>query len=133
LTLELSGSPGAGLRSAGGVLLDGDGDGTAGGNYSSTFPLLQGDVNNDGSVNAEDASEVKRKFFTRSGDTNTAEPYSIFHDVDGSGTILAYDFSEVKKRFFTTLPPPRPAPANPAKPQRVAGALGLFGSTRILD
>jgi hypothetical protein len=70
--------------------------------------VLQGDVDGDGTVLAEDFAAVKKRFFTSAGSPlNATDPsagYSPFHDVDGSGSILAADYSEVKKRFFQTFP-----------------------------
>jgi len=64
-----------------------------------------GDVNQNGSVLADDFSGVKKRFFKDTSDlTATDTSYSPLYDVTGDGTILANDFSEVKKRFFDTLP-----------------------------
>jgi hypothetical protein len=85
--------------------LDGDGDGTPGGDFVRRFNVLPGDVTASGSVLADDFSQVKQKFFSSTIAPGTgAAAYSVFHDVNGSGNILADDFSEVKKRFFDVLP-----------------------------
>ena len=85
--------------------LDGDGDGTPGGDVVLRFNVLPGDVTGDGIVLADDFSQVKQKFFSSTTNPGSgAAAYSVFHDVNGSGSILADDFSEVKKRFFTNLP-----------------------------
>jgi len=91
------------------------GDGTAGGAFSFALNVLPGDVNQSGSVLADDYSAVKKKFFKDTADaTNTG--YSPLHDVDGSGVILANDFSEVKKRFFDSLPPAAAGAAGATSP-----------------
>jgi hypothetical protein len=85
--------------------LDGDGNGTPGGDFVRRFNVLPGDVTASGSVLADDFSQVKQKFFSSTTAPGTgAAAYSVFHDVNGSGSILADDFSEVKKRFFDVLP-----------------------------
>jgi hypothetical protein len=67
--------------------------------------VLPGDVNRSGAVLADDASGLKKRFFSTAAAPGTgASAYSVFADVNGDGAILASDFSEVKKRFFTTLP-----------------------------
>jgi len=104
----------AGVSGAGG-LVDGEwadathaypsGNGAADGAFSFAFNVLPGDVNQNGSVLADDFSGVKKRFFKDTSDlTATDTSYSPLYDVTGDGTILANDFSEVKKRFFDTLP-----------------------------
>ena len=121
IVIDLDGDSPDGVQETGGEFLDGDwinpvgeaaggdawpsGDGTAGGDFRFHVNVLPGDVNRNGTVLANDFSEVKQRFFA-----NTTSPnYSVFHDVDGSGSILANDFSEVKRRFFNRLPPPADA------------------------
>jgi fibronectin type 3 domain-containing protein len=88
------------------VKLTVNGAGPGGAAYVRTINVLQGDVDKNGSVIANDFSDVKKKFFRSTtapgpaGDTQ----YTVFHDVDGNGSIIANDFSEVKKRFFDNLP-----------------------------
>jgi glucose/arabinose dehydrogenase len=109
-----------------------------GSDFVLTLNVLQGDVNRNGTVLAEDFSDVKKRFFkTTSDTTNTDTSYSPYHDVNGSGDILANDFSEVKKRFFDDLPP-----ATAASPVVVASAVarrdrpsvttGLFSTIPVL-
>jgi hypothetical protein len=103
ITLNLDGDPGGVSGPSG--LLDGDGDGVPGGDFRRTLNVLPGDVNRDGTVLANDAAEVKQKFFTRAPFVGAAtDGYDFFHDVNGDGFILADDFSEVKRRFFDRLP-----------------------------
>jgi Dockerin type I domain len=81
------------------------GNGGAGGDFRFRINVLPGDADRNGTVLANDFSEVKRKFFSSTTNLGSgAAAYSIFHDVTGSGNILADDFSEVKRRFFNTLP-----------------------------
>ena len=114
-------------------MLDGDGDGTPGGDFRYELRVLQGDVDQGGSVLANDFSEVKQKFFSTAASPGSgAGGYSVFHDVDGSGDILAADFSAVKRRFFTQLPPPPTASewfprARPADARRVAAGILIVG------
>jgi hypothetical protein len=85
--------------------LDGDGNGSPGGDFARRFNILPGDVTASGSVLADDFAQVKQKFFSSTTNPGSgAAAYSVFHDVDGSGTILAADFAEVKRRFFNALP-----------------------------
>lgn len=112
LLLELDGDAGGITGTAGSLLLDGDGNGTAGGDYRFRFNILQGDATRSGTVLADDYSQVKQKFFSSTTSPGTgAAAYSIFHDINGSGSILADDFSAVKGRFFRTLPAAEPTAA----------------------
>jgi hypothetical protein len=95
------------------------GDGTPGGDFDFRINVVPGDVNRSGTVLADDASQLKRKFFSSTTTPGTGDAaYSIFHDVDGSGSILADDFSDVKQRFFTTLPAGEPGGAGASAPLR---------------
>jgi len=102
------------------------GAGPGGAAYTLNFLVLQGDVDRNGSVLANDYSAVKSRFFknTNSATTGTND-YSPFMDADGNGSILANDYSAVKARFFHSLPPAAGAAAAviPARPR--------FGATRI--
>jgi hypothetical protein len=81
------------------------GDGTPGGDFLFRVNLLPGDVNRNGTVLADDFSDVKKRFFKSTTNVGAGDSaYSDFHDVNGDGIILAFDFSEVKKRFFNRLP-----------------------------
>ena len=103
-----------------------------------TLNVLQGDVNRNGTVLADDFSDVKKRFFkTTSDTTNTDSSYSPYHDVNGSGDILANDFSEVKKRFFEDLPPPTAASpvevaSSIARRDRPSVTAGLFSAIPVL-
>ena len=89
--------------------------------FRSRVDVLPGDVTRDGTVVADDYSQVKQRFFKSANDTAFSQtPYSIYHDVDGSGVIVANDYSEVKQRFFTRLPAGGPGAAT--APSSVAPA-----------
>jgi hypothetical protein len=131
--LDLNADAG-GVSSTGGAL-DGDwnnagdtfpsGDGTAGGDLRFRFNVLPGDTNRNGTVVADDFSDVKKKFFKSTTNPGAGDTgYTVFHDVDGNGSIVANDFSEVKKRFFNTLPAGEPS---------AAAVASLFGDNRLSD
>ena len=125
ILLDVDGGP-DGVAS-GDTPLDGDNDGTPGGDFRLRIDILPGDADLSGSVLANDFSDVKRKFFSTTTNPGTGPAaYSAFHDVDGSGAILANDFSEVKRRFFNTLPPGEPGVAVRAKPLRRRPAAELL-------
>ncbi len=92
--------------SAGGQPLDGDGDGTPGGDFVQTGTLanglfsLYGDVNGDGVVNAFDFSQFRNAFGTSTGDP----AYRDYLDFDGSGTVNAFDFGQFRTRFGSSVP-----------------------------
>src|SRR5438552_3527791 len=72
------------------------GGGTDGNDLALRLNVLQGDVNQDGIVLAQDFSDLKKRFFRTAADPGPAgdAQYTAYHDVDGSGDILANDFSE---------------------------------------
>src|SRR5215510_8587234 len=86
-----------------GTNLDGDGNGTAGGDYvlignSITTPFLFrlfGDENGDGMVSAVDFATFRRSFGLGA---------SVF-DFNGDGLTNALDFAEFRKRFGATILP----------------------------
>lgn len=73
----------------GGVNLDGDGNGSAGGNNTTTFHRLFGDANGDKSIAADDFIAFRLAF----GGTNIA------FDFDGDGSVSAADFVQFRLRF----------------------------------
>jgi hypothetical protein len=77
------------IRGAGGGLLDGDGDGLAGGNHVDEFFRLFGDSDGDGDVDTVDAAAFKPSFRKRIGDAG----YLWYFDHDASGRIGAEDFA----------------------------------------
>ena len=129
--LDLDADAADGVRTAAGVYLDGNwangadafpsGDGAAGADFRFRVNFLPADVNRNGSVLANDASEVKTKFFSSTANPGAgAAAYSIYHDVNGSGNIIAGDFSEVKTRFFQSLPGGEPTLRTPFSGKRIA-------------
>jgi hypothetical protein len=118
------GDPGTGNPDGDRLRLTVPNAGAGGAAYVLNFSVLQGDVNNNGAVLADDFSDVKKRFFKDTTDNTTTDTsYSPYQDVNGDGTILAFDFSEVKKRFFDSLPPAAAA----------ASAANPFASGRIAD
>jgi hypothetical protein len=68
--LTVYGAPGRSIRDVSGLRLDGDDNGTEGGNYVSCFAVTwQGDANCDGVVDAADYITVKRNFGSAGGST----------------------------------------------------------------
>ena len=139
ILLDLDADAG-GVSSPQGGALDGEwnntgdtfpsGNGTAGGDFRFRFNALPGDVTRNGSVVAEDFSDVKARFFRTTAQPGPAGPgqYNVFRDVDGSGAILAQDFSLVKARFFNSLPAGEPtvpglSAATWAEEERIAASL----------
>jgi len=93
------------MISTGGVLLDGDGNGTPGGDRTLQIHRLFGDVNGDGTVNSFDYSQFGRAFGSSLGDPN----YRDYLDFDGdgviNGTINGFDFGQLRGRFGVNLFP----------------------------
>jgi tartrate-resistant acid phosphatase type 5 len=102
------------VTGAGGVALDGDNDGTAGGAYQSPadtagsgagyrFGLyrLFGDVNGDGTDDAFDAGAVRVAF----NSFGPNPPYLAYLDANNDGTIDAVDVGQFRVRFNTNLFP----------------------------
>jgi subtilisin-like proprotein convertase family protein len=80
---------------AGGVLLDGDNNGTAGGNYVTNLHRLFGDADGNATVNSNDFAAL-RSFFGLSGPS----PF----DFNNDNLTNSDDFAEFRKRFGITLP-----------------------------
>lgn len=96
----------SGQISANGLQLDGDGDGTPGGDFAQNGTLanglfsLYGDANGDGVVNAFDFSQIRNAFGSSAGDL----AYRDFLDFDGNGSINAFDFGQFRNRFGSGVP-----------------------------
>ena len=94
----------AGQISAGGQQLDGNGDGTAGDNF--TFGDAQslfrfyGDANGDRHVDIADFAIFSNSFNSSTGQSN----YLAYLDYNGDGHIDIADFGQFSIRFFTPLP-----------------------------
>ncbi len=79
--------------STGGVSLDGDGNGSAGGNNVTSFHRLFGDVNGDASVAADDFIAFRLAF----------GGVSFAFDFDNDGAISAADFVQFRVRFGSSI------------------------------
>jgi fibronectin-binding autotransporter adhesin len=92
-----------------GWALDGDGDGTPGGNYVSPTDTYQGtglhlyrlfgDVSGDGVVDATDLGQFRSTFNANNGQAN----YLSFLDADNSGAVDASDLGQFRSRFNTNV------------------------------
>jgi autotransporter-associated beta strand protein len=84
--------------------LDGNGDGTAGDNFTLNDAgglfCMFGDVNGDRTVNGLDFGFFRNAFSTSIGDPN----YLSFLDLNGDGVINGFDLGQFRTRFGTTLP-----------------------------
>ena len=86
------------------------GNGTDGGDFHFRLNVLRGDATGDGSVNALDLADVKRRLGRRPGDGTTgAGAYSIFSDITADGVVNALDLAAVKQRLGNRLPSTDPA------------------------
>lgn len=85
----------------GGLALDGNGDGTAGGDNTQTLFRLYGDINGDRTVNGLDLPDFRTAFGTSVGNPN----YFAYLDYNGDGVINGLDLAEYRTRFGTTLLP----------------------------
>ncbi len=85
---------------------DGNGDGTAGDDYTLNGSVanglyrLYGDANADGVVNATDFGPFRNAFGSATGQT----AYLDWLDLNGDGAINAFDFSQFRTRFGSGVP-----------------------------
>jgi hypothetical protein len=90
--------------SVNGQPLDGDGDGTPGGNFvfgdAQGLYRMFGDVNGDRTVNGFDLGFFRNAFGTQTGDAN----YLSYLDLNGDGVINGFDLGQFRTRFGTMLP-----------------------------
>jgi hypothetical protein len=97
--------PAGAVTGGNGLALDGDADGTSGGDYVSPADAfhgtglhlyrLYGDVSGDGVVDATDLGQFRSTF-----NANTSQPnYLAFLDADNSGAVDAQDLSQFRTRF----------------------------------
>jgi autotransporter-associated beta strand protein len=96
-TLTVIGSQ---VSASGGVLLDGDADGTPGGDNVSTLFRLFGDVNGDRGVDGLDLTAFRNAFGAVSTDANYNAPF----DFDGNGAINGADLTAFRTHFGVILP-----------------------------
>ena len=78
-------------------------EGNPGRDYCELVPILPGDANRDGRVNALDLAFVRRRLNTRATGTNS-ERYDVFADVNADGAINALDLALVRQRLNSSLP-----------------------------
>ena len=83
------------ITDAVGNRLDGDGDGSAGGNATDDFFRLYGDINGDRTVNIIDFFQFRNAF----GNSELDERF----DVNGDGVINILDFFQFRSRFGTSV------------------------------
>jgi hypothetical protein len=90
--------------SAGGIPLDGDANGIAGGNYTFGDPhglfRMFGDFNGDRQVDGFDFGAFSSTFNLTSASPN----FLAMFDVNGDGQIDGFDFGQFSARFNTVLP-----------------------------
>jgi hypothetical protein len=86
--------------SGSGQPLDGDANGTAGGDFTLDLHRLYGDVNGDKAVNGLDLAAFRSAFGTTVGSAN----YLDYLDQNGDGAINGLDLAAYRTRFGTTLP-----------------------------
>jgi hypothetical protein len=85
----------------GGLLVDGDGDGTPGGDAAIALHRLYGDVNGDRRVDSADFFQFRTTF-----GRSAADPlYLALLDANGDGRVDNADFFLFRTRFGTTLDP----------------------------
>jgi Bacterial Ig-like domain (group 3)/Dockerin type I domain len=89
------------VTDAAGGMLDGDGDGTPGGDRTFDFFRFYGDVNGDRHIDIADFGVFSGTFNLSTGQTGFLD----YLDYNGDGHIDIADFGQFSIRFFTTLPP----------------------------
>ncbi len=86
--------------------LDGDGNGTAGDDYTLSGTVanglyrLYGDATGDGTINAADFGPFRNAFGSSTGQA----AYVEWLDLNGDGSINAFDFSQFRTRFGSGVP-----------------------------
>jgi hypothetical protein len=86
--------------SAGGVALDGDGNGTPGGDFATPLHRLYGDCDGDGRVDNADFFMFRSTFGRSAGDPL----YMSFLDINGDGRVDNADFIQFRTRFGIAPP-----------------------------
>jgi hypothetical protein len=86
--------------SAGGVVLDGNGDGHGGDNNTQSVFRLFGDINGDRRVDIADFA-----LFSSTFNLSIGQPgFNAAYDFNGDGRVDIADFGQFSVRFFTMLP-----------------------------
>jgi parallel beta-helix repeat protein len=120
---------GTGVSDAVGLLLDGDGNGTGGDDYTFEFFVLAGDVNGDRSVDVADFLALVSQFGLR-GDGLEA-------DLNNDGRVGLEDLATVRANLGNTLaaPPAAPEAAASASPARTASepSIDILAESGISD
>jgi len=83
-----------------GLALDGDANGTAGGNYALTTHRLFGDSDGDGDVDLADLTPFGTAMFSVQGQP----AYNPAFDFDGDGDVDLADLTAFGNRLFLTFP-----------------------------
>jgi hypothetical protein len=83
------------ITDASGNVLDGDGDGSTGGNATDDFFRLYGDVNGDRTVNIIDFFQFRNAF----GNDELDQRF----DFNGDGSVNILDFFQFRSRFGTSI------------------------------
>jgi hypothetical protein len=86
--------------SGSGQPLDGDANGSPGGDFTLDLFRLFGDVNGDKTVNVTDLTAFRNAF----GATTTDANYQPFLDFNGDGVINLTDLTQFRTRFGVILP-----------------------------
>jgi hypothetical protein len=79
--------------------LDGDGDGTSGGNATDDFFRFYGDTTGDRNVNIFDLLQFRKAFGTEDGDAE----FNAGFDSNGDNRINVFDLLAFRSRFGKTL------------------------------
>ena len=127
LLLTIDGDAPNGVRGAGqgGPLLDGNLDGTAGGDYLLRFNVLQADVNHSGGVNVTDSLALRRHL---AGIPGSPPVSALYCDLNGSGAVTVADALLLRGRVGRLLPA---APSGVATPWP-ATKRSLFAETILI-
>lgn len=90
---------GASITDEYGRALDGDANGTAGGNRTDNFFRLYGDGNGDATVNATDLILFRAALGSSTGSSS----YRWFFDVNNDGAINAFDYTQLRANLGKTV------------------------------
>lgn len=79
--------------------IDGNGNGSAGGNATDEFFRLYGDTNGSGNVNIFDLLDFRKSFNSIDGDAN----FNPALDFNGDGRVNVFDLLQFRTRFNTSI------------------------------